>query len=111
MFKIMNHGLKIRAIGLFEGQTRCKYSTTSIRAIFRKVVNDTNLNPWATVHTLRHWFATHCIENNINIRHLQNMLGHSSPKTTEIYTTTIEINNKTIICPLDTLLKSNTLHV
>ncbi|GAA3628121.1 tyrosine-type recombinase/integrase [Flavivirga jejuensis] len=100
----MNHGLKIRAIGLFEGQTRCKYSTISIRAIFRKVVNDTNLNPWATVHTLRHWFATHCIENNINIR-------HCSPKTTEIYTTTIEINNKTIISPLDTLLKSNTLHV
>lgn len=95
---------------LFEGQTGCKYSTASIRSIFRKAVNDTNSNPWATVHTLRHSFATHCIENNINIRHLQNMLGHSSPKTTEIYTKTIEINNKTIVSPLDILLKSNTLH-
>ena len=95
---------------LFEGQTGCKYSTASIRAFFRKAVNNTNSNPWATVHTLRHSFATHCIENNINIRHLQNMLGHSSPKTTEIYTKTIEINNKTIISPLDILLKSNTLH-
>lgn len=95
---------------LFEGQSGCKYSTASIRSIFRKAVNDTNSNPWATVHTLRHSFATHCIENNINIRHLQNMLGHSSPKTTEIYTKTIEINNKTIISPLDILLKSNTLH-
>ncbi|MDO5975494.1 hypothetical protein [Flavivirga jejuensis] len=49
-------------------------------------------------------YTLHCIENNINIRHLQNMLGHSSPKTTEIYTKTIEINNKTIISPLDWML-------
>jgi len=96
---------------LFEGQTGCKYSTSSIRSIFRKAIKDTNSNPWATVHTLRHSFATHCIENNINIRHLQNMLGHSSPKTTEIYTKTIEINNKTIISPLDSLLKNNTLQI
>ncbi|MGB0998947.1 MAG: tyrosine-type recombinase/integrase [Flavobacteriales bacterium] len=75
---------------MFEGQTGGKYSTTSIRAIFRKAVKETNSNPWATVHTLRHSFATHCIENNINLRYLQNMLGHNSPKTTEIYTKTIQ---------------------
>jgi site-specific recombinase XerD len=94
---------------LFEGQSGCKYSTSSIRAIFRKAVKETNSNPWATVHTLRHSFATHCIENNVHMRHLQNMLGHSSPKTTEIYTKTIAINNKTVTSPLDTLLKKNTL--
>ena len=38
------------------------------------------------------------------------MLEHNSPKTTEIYTKAFEINNKTIISPLDTLLKSNILH-
>ncbi len=96
---------------LFEGQSGCQYSTSSIRAVFRKSVKETNSNPWATVHTLRHSFATHCIENNINLRHLQNMLGHSSPKTTEIYTKTIEINNKTITSPLDSLLKNNTLQL
>jgi len=96
---------------LFEGQSGCQYSTSSIRAIFRKSVKETNSNPWATVHTLRHSFATHCIENNINLRHLQNMLGHSSPKTTEIYTKTIEINNKTITSPLDSLLKNSTLQL
>ncbi len=96
---------------LFEGQSGGKYSTTSIRAIFRKAVENTNSNPWSTVHTLRHSFATHCIENNINMRYLQNMLGHSSPKTTEIYTKTIAINNKTIISPLDTLLENINLQL
>ncbi|MFQ3182440.1 MAG: integrase/recombinase XerD, partial [Polaribacter sp.] len=57
---------------LFKGQTGGKYSTTSVRAIFRKAVAETNSNPWATVHTLRHSFATHCIENNVNLRYLQN---------------------------------------
>tara|TARA_R110002126_G_scaffold291172_1_gene450677 strand:- start:4990 stop:6102 length:1113 start_codon:yes stop_codon:yes gene_type:complete len=90
---------------LFEGQTGGKYSTTSVRAIFRKAVKETDSNPWATVHTLRHSFATHCIEDNINLRYLQNMLGHSSPKTTEIYTKTIHINKKNIKSPLDRLLE------
>ncbi|WP_034062154.1 tyrosine-type recombinase/integrase [Lacinutrix jangbogonensis] len=94
---------------LFEGQTGGQYSTSSIRALFRKSVKLTNSNPWSTVHTLRHSFATHCIENNINVRHLQNMLGHNSPKTTEIYTKTIQINNKTITSPLDSLLKLSNL--
>jgi integrase/recombinase XerD len=91
---------------LFEGQTGGKYSTASVRAIFRKAVAETNSNPWSTVHTLRHSFATHCIENNVNLRYLQNMLGHNSPKTTEIYTKTIHINNKNIESPLDAMLKN-----
>ena len=94
---------------LFEGQTGGKYSTSSINAIFRKAVHQTNSNPWATVHTLRHSFATHCMQNNVNMRHIQNMLGHNSPKTTEIYTKTIEINNKKITSPLDYLINNNNL--
>ncbi len=94
---------------LIEGQTGGKYSTSSIRSIFRKAIADTNSNPWATVHTLRHSFATHCIENNMNLRHLQNMLGHNSPKTTELYTRTIQINNKNISSPLDNLFKNDNL--
>lgn len=94
---------------LFEGQTGGKYSTTSISSIFRKAVQNTNSNPWATVHTLRHSFATHSIQNNVSLRHIQSMLGHNSPKTTEIYTKTIEINNKKITSPLDTLFNNDNL--
>ncbi len=91
---------------LFEGQNGGKYSKSSITAIFRKAVTETGSNPWATVHTLRHSFATHSIQNNVNLRYIQNMMGHNTPKTTEIYTKTIAINNKNITSPLD-FLKNN----
>jgi site-specific recombinase XerD len=94
---------------LFEGQTGGQYSVSSVRSIFRNAVEETRSNPWATVHTLRHSFATHSIQNNVSLRHIQTMLGHNSPKTTEIYTKTIEINNKKIESPLDNLLKRDNL--
>ncbi len=95
---------------LFEGQTGGKYTQSSIRSFFRRAVEESNINPWATVHTLRHSFATHCIINQVSMRHVQNMLGHASPKTTEIYTKTIEINNKKIKGPLENLKNLNTFN-
>ena len=66
---------------LFEGQLGEKYSTTSIQAIFRKVVKETNANLWSTPHTLRHCFAIHLLQAGVNLGYIQNALGHTSSKT------------------------------
>jgi len=88
---------------LFEGQDGGQYSAKSIQAIFRKAVKETNANAWSTPHTLRHSFATHLLQAGVNLRYIQNALGHNSSKTTEIYTRVININNKTLKSPLDLL--------
>ena len=77
-----------------------KYSAKSIQNIFRAAVSATEVNPWATVHTLRHSFATHLLQNGVNLRYIQTLLGHSSSKTTEIYTHLLTINNKNVASPL-----------
>ena len=93
---------------LFEGAEGGQYSVSSITKIFRKAVKDSKINPWATVHTLRHSFATHLIQSGVNLRYVQQLLGHSSPKTTQIYTHLLSINNKTIKSPMDNLHILNT---
>jgi len=86
---------------LFEGATGGQYSQSSIQKVFRKAIKSSGANPWATVHTLRHSFATHLMQQGSSTRQLQALLGHNSPKTTEIYTHVMNINNKTIVSPLD----------
>lgn len=90
---------------LFEGADGGQYSSSSIQKILRRAVKKSNASPWTTVHTLRHSFATHMLESGVNLRYIQAMLGHESPKTTEIYTKIININNKVFNSPLDGLLE------
>lgn len=88
---------------LFEGQDGGQYSTKSIQNVFRKSVEKSGINPWATVHTLRHSFATHLLQQGTNLRMIQVLLGHSSSKTTEIYSHILAVSNKNVVSPLDSI--------
>jgi site-specific recombinase XerD len=88
---------------LFEGQNKDQYSQVSIQRIIKRATDKCCISKKVTAHTFRHSFATHLLENGTDLRYIQNLLGHSSPKTTEIYThiTTKGFNN--IKSPLDNL--------
>lgn len=88
---------------LFEGVDGGQYSARSVQAVFRRAVQKAGVNPYATVHTLRHSFATHLLEAGTDLRYIQDLLGHSSSKTTEIYTHISDQARKRLRSPLDNL--------
>lgn len=86
---------------LFEGQNNSKYSNTSAQKILKYAVERAGINKRITLHTLRHSFATHLLENGTDIRYIQELLGHNSPKTTMIYTHVSESSIRRIKNPFD----------
>ena len=88
---------------LFEGPLGEPYPVRSVQAILRKAVEKAKVNPCATVHTLRHSFATHLLEAGTNNRHLQELVGHNSLKATEIYTPITAKGGNQIKSPLENL--------
>ena len=88
---------------LFEGQDGGQYSDRSVQAIFAAAKERSGINPLATVHTLRHSFATHLLEKGVDLRYIQDLLGHESSKTTEIYTHITKKSWDKIKSPLDDL--------
>lgn len=86
---------------LFEGQYGGKYSSTSIRNILKAAKKRADVKTPGSVHTLRHSFATHLLENGTDLRYIQELLGHNSSKTTEIYTHVSTLNISKITSPGD----------
>ncbi|WP_163699735.1 site-specific tyrosine recombinase/integron integrase [Adonisia turfae] len=86
---------------LFEGVNGGKYSTTSLRKILQRAVENAEIKKEVTLHTLRHSFATHLLERGTDLRYIQSLLGHSSSKTTEIYTHITSKGFENLKSPLD----------
>ncbi|WP_209330100.1 site-specific tyrosine recombinase/integron integrase [Lunatimonas salinarum] len=71
---------------LIEGQKGGAYSEKSLAEVFKKALHLSGINKPATPHWLRHSYATHLHEGGTDIRFIQELLGHQSSRTTEIYT-------------------------
>jgi len=93
---------------VFTGQYKGEaLSARTIQHVMHEAVIKAGLEKKATVHTLRHSFATHLLESGTDIRYIQRLLGHSSIKTTMIYTHITPQAERKIISPLDNLVQSN----
>lgn len=89
---------------LFEGQKGGQYSAESLAQVVKNAAVKAKIKKRVYPHMLRHSFATHQLEQGIDIRYIQEWLGHESIKTTQRYTHVSEHNFKNFKNPLDDLL-------
>lgn len=88
---------------LFTGQMGGQYSERSAQLVLKAAARRAGITRPVTLHTLRHSFATHLLENGTDLRYIQSLLGHASPKTTQIYTHITTKGFDQIKNPLDNL--------
>jgi integrase/recombinase XerD len=89
---------------LFEGQTiGLQYDARSLQLVLKQALQKTGIKKPATLHWLRHSYATHLLESGTDLRYIQELLGHSSSKTTEIYTHVSTKSIQQIKSPFDAL--------
>jgi len=89
---------------LFEGQTvGHPYDQRSLQLVLKQALKKTGISKPVTLHWLRHSYATHLLENGTDLRYIQELLGHSSSKTTEIYTHVSTKSIQLIKSPFDDL--------
>lgn len=90
-------------IFVFEGQEGGAYSARSVQQVLKSALREAGIRQKASVHTLRHSFATHLLESGTDIRFIQEFLGHQSIKTTELYTHVTTVTKSKIRSPLDSM--------
>jgi integrase/recombinase XerD len=91
-------------VWLFEGQIPGeKYSEESLASVFKRALSKAGIHKPASLHWLRHSYATHLLENGTDLRFIQELLGHKSSRTTEIYTHVSTRHIQQIRSPFDDL--------
>lgn len=88
---------------LFEGQIGEQYSEQSLQSVFKQALTKVGTTKPVTLHWLRHSYATHLLESGTDLRYIQELLGHNSSKTTEIYTHVSTKSLQQIKSPFDDL--------
>jgi len=89
---------------IFPGQTGVSHLTIrSAQRIFEKASRNAGITKNISIHGLRHTFATHLLENGIDIRYIKDLLGHANIRTTERYTHVAKRNVLNIKSPLDSI--------
>lgn len=91
---------------VMEGAKGGQYTAGSIRVFLKKWCKEAGIRKKVTPHTLRHSFATHLIENGVGVMHVQQLLGHSKPETTMIYTHIARKDLLNIKSPLDSSVEA-----
>jgi site-specific recombinase XerD len=90
---------------LFESPNRTQYSASSIAMIIKKAAKKAEITKHVTPHVLRHSFATHLMDQGIETRYIQTLLGHNSIETTALYTYVSTRSIEQIKSPLDKILE------
>jgi len=87
-----------------EGQKGGKYTAGSVRAFLKESCRLAGITKRVSPHTLRHSYATHLLESGTGLRYIQELLGHSKPETTMVYTHVTSHDLKDVVSPLDLMV-------
>ncbi|MCR4327315.1 MAG: tyrosine-type recombinase/integrase [Nanoarchaeota archaeon] len=93
----------LKEVYLFSGRKGKKMSSRNMQKIVKNAGKKAEIKKEIHCHTLRHSFATHLLENGVDIRKIQELLGHADLSTTQIYTHVSTEELKKIKSPIDTL--------